>query len=61
MRRIVVQSQSGQIVHEILSQKKKQNKQENPSHTNTKKRLVEWLKALGLSPSTPCPLKKKKI
>jgi hypothetical protein len=22
---------------------------------------VEWLKALGLSPSTPCPLKKKKI
>jgi hypothetical protein len=39
MRRIVVQSQPGQIVHETLSQK-------NPS---PKKRLVESLKVSALS------------
>jgi hypothetical protein len=47
IRKIVVQSQSGQIVHKTLSRK-----------TLHKKGLVEWLevKALSSSPST----KKKK-
>jgi hypothetical protein len=53
-RRIEVQSQSGEIVHENLSLKKS---------LNTKKEgLVEWLKvqALSLNPSTAKIKKKKK-
>jgi hypothetical protein len=41
IRRIMVQSQPLQIVHETLSKK-------NPSHTHTKG-LVEWLKVKALS------------
>jgi hypothetical protein len=49
IRRIVVQSQPGQIVSETLSQKK----------TITKKGLVDWLKVKALS-SNPSTAKKKK-
>jgi hypothetical protein len=38
IRRIVVQDQPGQIVHETLSQKKKKKK------THHRKGLMEWLK-----------------
>jgi hypothetical protein len=44
----VIQSQSRQIIHETLSQKK--------NHT---KGLLEWLKVEALS-SSPCTAKKKK-
>jgi hypothetical protein len=50
IRRIVVKSQPGQIVHETLSQK-------YPLQTK-KKGLVEWLKVKALS-SSPSPGKKK--
>jgi hypothetical protein len=48
IRRIMVQSQSGQIVCETLSQK-----------YQTRKGLVEWLKVKDLS-SSPSTAKKKK-
>jgi hypothetical protein len=49
IRRIPVQSQSRQIVHEILPQTNKQtNKQKNPGFSTW---LVEWLKALSSNPS----------
>jgi hypothetical protein len=49
IRRTAVRNQSGQIVHENLSQKK----------SNTKIGLVEWLKVKALS-SSPSSQKKKK-
>jgi hypothetical protein len=49
IRRITVQSQAGQIVHETLSLK-----------THYKEGLVEWLKAQALSSSPSISKKKKK-
>jgi hypothetical protein len=49
IRRIVVRSQHGQIVHETLSQKK----------TLHKKGLMEWLKVKALS-SSPSTAKKER-
>jgi ribosomal protein S21 len=49
IRRIVVQSQPGQIVHQTLSRKK----------SITKIGLVEWLKVKTLT-SSPSTTKKKK-